>query len=94
MIVVSDELVAAARRLAELRAAAAQIEREEKQIRGLIMEVLGEDDRGITSSGAPVVHVQIQNRRGVNRDKLEAMYPEIFVEVVEETVVRVLKIDL
>ena len=94
MIVVSDELVAAASRLQELRTAAAQIEREERQVRGLIMEALGDDVEGITASGARVVHVQIQNRRGVNRDKLEAMYPDVFAEVVEETAVRVLKIDL
>jgi hypothetical protein len=94
--VVSDVVIAAAARLKELRAEVAALEREEKQIRHLIMVEIEEDEdqRGLTASGAPVVHIQEQHRRGVNREKLEAMFPTIFEQVMEETVVRVLKIDL
>lgn len=94
--VVSDVVIAAAARLKELRAEAAAIEREERQVRSLIMEAIEEDEDhvGLTGSGAPVVHLQIQHRRGVNRDRLEAMFPTVFEQVVEETEVRVLKIDL
>lgn len=94
--VVSDVVVAAAERLKELRAEVASLEREEKQIRAVIMEAIEEDEDhvGLTGSGAPAVHIQIQHRRGVNRDRLEAMFPTVFEQVMEETEVRVLKIDL
>jgi len=94
--VLPETVVEAVARLKELRAAAAQIEREEKQARALIMAAIEDDEdlRGLTASGAPAVHVVEQHRRGVNRDKLEAMFPTVFEQVMEETTVRVLKIDL
>lgn len=94
MKILSEDIIESVRRLQEIRAERARLEREGDQLRDLILNVLGEDDKGLTASGAPAVHVQVQNRRGVNRDRLEAMWPEIFEQVVEETEVRVLKITL
>ena len=94
--VLPETVVEAVARLKELRAAAAQIEREEKQARALIMAAIEDDEdlRGLTASGSPVVHVQVQYRRGVNKEKLEALFPTVWEQVVEETEVHVLRIDL
>jgi len=47
--------------------------------------------RGMTASGSGV-YIQIQNRKKVNSKKLEALYPDVYGEVTEDTVVQVLKL--
>jgi hypothetical protein len=93
-VVLSDSIIDSARELRRIRDQLGKLKRSETQLRDSIMSALDGAPRGLTASGMPVAHVETQHRRGVSRDKLEAMYPEVFEAVMEETEVKVLKIDL
>lgn len=92
--VLPDSIIEAARELQKLRAELGTMKRRETQLRDTILLNLGDEDHGLTASGAKVVHIDVQHRRNVNRDKLEALYPDIAAEVLEETEIKILKIDL
>jgi hypothetical protein len=47
---------------------------------------------GITASGAPLVRIVQSTRRSVDGKKLEALYPDVYNEVMKETTVE--KLDI
>lgn len=51
-------------------------------------------DVALTASGDPAYHLVRSERTGVNREKLEAKYPEVYADVVEVTEVVRVDIDL
>jgi len=93
-VVLSDELIEAVRELQALRIQQSQMRARENKLREQLMLALGEELRGITASGTPAVHVEIQHRRKIDRGRLEAMFPEVFDKVFEEAISAVLKVDL
>lgn len=92
--VISETAIAAASRLKGLREDKAMLEKEMDRLRDVILQSLGDDTVGLTASGSKAVHIQVQNRRTINRDKLNALYPEVFEDVAEDNEVRIVKIDL
>lgn len=91
-----DELVEVASALKEVRREAADLKKRENALRDRVLRELQHRavDRALTASGAPLVHLERQHRRGVNKDRLEAMFPEVFEACLEESEVVVLKVDL
>jgi predicted transcriptional regulator YheO len=86
-----DSVVAElAHRLATLRATRHDIEAEEQSIRSAIidhLEATGES-QVFTASGQVAATLRISVRSGINRAKLEAVYPEVFADVVTATRVK------
>lgn len=91
--VLPDQIVEAVQELKEIRATAAQLKKRETNLRDQILMALDGNDRGLTGSGAQVVHVETQHRRTVNSAKLQAMYPDAYDDCTSETTVTVLKTD-
>lgn len=92
--VLPDEIIAAAMELKEVRAQEAVLKRRDEDLRDQIIKALEGTTTGLTASGAKAVHTITQHRRGVNTAKLEALFPEVFNQVMEEKESVVLKIDL
>lgn len=91
----SDEQL---QKVCELRNKREEISLLQKDVDVLRAELLDmlEDastDSALTASGAAAMHVTAQIRRGVNSSKLEAMYPDVYEEVMEEKTSMVLKVD-
>lgn len=90
--VFSDSDVELTRQLAEARKNKRDWEKVEERVKGQIRQVLGDRRSAITAGGAPVLTINVSTRRGVDAKKLEALYPDIYEEVMKETTVE--KIDL
>jgi hypothetical protein len=84
------DIVMLSNRLGHLRAAKRDIEAEEQSIRTAIidhLEATGES-QVFTASGQVAATLRISVRSGINRSKLEALYPEVFANVVTATRVK------
>jgi hypothetical protein len=84
------DIVMLSNRLGHLRAAKRDIEAEEQSIRTAIidhLEAAGES-QVFTASGQVAATLRISVRSGINRSKLEALYPEVFANVVTATRVK------
>jgi predicted phage-related endonuclease len=91
--VLTDDQMELVAQLLMVRDDRKQAEKEEKELREKLLAQMGEATVGLTASGMAVVEIQIQHRRNVNRAKLEAMYPEVFADVVEPSEVRQVKLN-
>ncbi len=82
------EVVETLRSAREAKAAATK---EEKEARGILMALLHNAgaQQGLTASGQGV-KISTQERTSISRDKLEAIYPEVYDKVVETKEVEVL----
>lgn len=78
--------------LKDARAAKAEAEKREKQVREKLIGILSQRGatQAITASGEGV-YIQQQQRHSVNGKKLEAMYPDIYQEVMSINNVTILK---
>lgn len=95
--VLGPGMVELARELKELRAQASANKKRQDEIRAQLLEVFeGDDvaDTAVDEDGRPVAHVERGPREGINKDRLEAMFPGVYEEVKEETESAVLKIDI
>ena len=84
------DIVMLSNRLGHLRAARRELEAEEETIRHAIidhLEAAGES-QVFTASGQVAATLRISVRSGINRSKLEALYPEVFANVVTATRVK------
>lgn len=91
----ADEEVGLVRRLAEARAAQSQwkkIEAELKKELRLKIDAQG-TNMALTASGAPAFYIRYSVREAPDKDKLEALYPEVYAAVLVETTVETLVID-
>lgn len=91
----SSPLLQKAQELRDKRAAIASLQKDVDELRQELLAALEDasTEHAITASGAAAFHVQLQLRRKVNADKLEALYPDVYEAVFEESSSQVLKID-
>lgn len=89
-ITLTEEEMEAVDELRHLRSERADIADREKVLRAEILQRLGDADRAMTASGAPAVKLRRQVRRSVDGKALEALYPDIYAEVMSESDVIVL----
>lgn len=89
----TDELAEYVEELEDARAAKKRASDREQKARGVLVAALKEAgaEKGLTASGSGV-QLQIQFRKTVSGKKLEAMFPEIYEQVVSENEVEVLKL--
>lgn len=89
----TDDLAEFLEELEDARAAKKRAAERESAAREVIVAALKEAgaNRGLTASGSGV-QLQIQHRKTVSGKKLEAMFPEIYEQVVSESEVEVLKL--
>jgi hypothetical protein len=94
--VLTDEEGELIRRLAEARSARSQWEKEEKALRGQVITALRGHNasRAMLASGAPAAHITKTVRHSVDSKKLQALYPDVYADVIRETEVETLNIDL
>lgn len=90
-VVLADNELALVRELRETRQWKRKLEARENELRKTLLEKVGDRDRGLTAAGATVLQVQRQHRTGVDRKRLEALYPEVYEDVCTESEVVVLK---
>jgi len=90
----SDDLVEKVGELKALRAWMATAKKAADQLRDEILQELGDADKAITDQGTPVVHVERSTKSVPNTKKLQALYPEVWNAVLEESERVTLKIDL
>lgn len=93
-MIVDESFEQLAIELKQARADMAKLKKTEDQIRSAMLRRLGDETRALTASGGPVAHVEIQSRTTVNRNKLQALYPDVYDACTGETEVHVLRIDL
>lgn len=67
---------------------------QESKIRDELLARLNGAPRALTADGREAVTATVSSRRTVNRKRLEAMYPDVFDAVVDETEVVTVKITL
>lgn len=92
---ITDEQADILRQLGEARLHKGEWEKIEKTLRSQALQIIKGDGDGlvaITASGAPVARINVSSRRTVDAKKLEALYPDIYEEVVKETPIE--KIDI
>jgi hypothetical protein len=91
-------MIEAALELRKVRSELSTLRARESSLRDQLMLLVGGEDNhdgcGLTASGVKVCHIDTSMRTTVSRDKLEALYPEVFADVSGETTVRTLRIDL
>lgn len=87
MTVLTDQQVALVREIVQVRQDKNKLAKREKQLREQLLDVLtaSGDTVGITASGEQVLELEEQPRTQVNRDRLQALHPEVFDDVVEDT---------
>ena len=92
--VLNDDEADLVRRLAEARQHRGEWEKVEKALRTEVMQIVqGQGAQAaITASGAPLVRISTSTRRTVDSKKLEALYPEVYDDVMKETTVE--KLDI
>lgn len=90
--VLTDEELKLVNELDEVRTQQKGLKARESELRSKILGALGEKTRGLTAAGSQVVNVTVQHRRTVNSQKLEALFPDVYAEVVEEKPATVLKL--
>jgi len=78
--------------LEEIRSQVKGLKARESEIRDEILGLMNDTSRGLTAAGSQIVTVQVQHRRSVNSAKLEALFPDVYAQVVEEKQATVLKL--
>jgi non-ribosomal peptide synthetase component E (peptide arylation enzyme) len=92
---ITDEQAEVLKQLGEARLHKGEWEKVEKSLRAQALQIIKGNGDGlvaITASGAPAARIVTQSRRTVDSKKLEALYPDIYAEVVKETPIE--KIEL
>ena len=95
--VLDDGLIEMAFALKRVRAEMSTLKRQEDSLRTQLLAAVDGDSGdgvGIAASGAKICHIDRSPRTTISRDKLEALYPDVFVECSGTTEVRTLRIDL
>jgi hypothetical protein len=78
--------------LREAREARHDAEFRERTARESILTLLNGESRGLTASGDVAVTVVTYQRTNVNSKKLQALYPDVYDDVIDETTVQ--RLDL
>lgn len=92
-ITLSDDLAEVFEELADARAAKSAAADREKKAREVLVAAIKDAGahQALTASGRGV-RLTVQHRKSVSGKKLEAMFPEIYEQVVSESEVEVLNI--
>lgn len=91
-VVVTDEVAQKAAEMAFIRAERSELKRREDTLRTELLAALDGAEVGLTASGALVAEVTTSERVNVDRNKLEALYPEVFAAVRSTTSVVTVKL--
>lgn len=78
--------------LEEIRSQVKDLKARESEIRSEILGMMNNSSHGLTAAGSQVITVQVQHRRTVNSTKLEALFPDVYAQVIEEKQSTVLKL--
>lgn len=78
--------------LEEIRSQVKGLKTRESEIREEILGMMNDTSRGLTAAGSQIVTIQIQHRRTVNSAKLEALFPDVYAQVIEEKQATILKL--
>lgn len=83
-ITLTDDEIEEAAALARLRTEQAKLKRESDAIRGRLLAKLrnAKAVRAVDSGGKPIVRLRVQHPERVNAHKLEALYPDVYREVI------------
>lgn len=76
--------------LKHLRAEKRVIEKQEKRLREKLMQMLDGADVAMSATGEKLMELKHQDRVGIDKSRLEALYPDVFEEVTKVTRVTVL----
>lgn len=78
--------------LEDAKAAKSEAAEREKKARDILVEALKSQgaDKGLTASGG--VSLTVTTRQSVNGKKLEAMYPEVYAEVLSVSDIETLRV--
>lgn len=80
-----DAIVANARELDDLRTAKKVIEEREGVLRAALLEFLAEKGEDAVTDGAVTISRSEYERKGIDRDKMEALYPKVLEAVTTTT---------
>jgi antitoxin (DNA-binding transcriptional repressor) of toxin-antitoxin stability system len=79
--------------LAYLRETRKQLEEREAQVRQEVLDLLAGRPTALTADGRPAARAVPTVRRNVDRQRLEAVYPDVFQDVITVSQSITLKID-
>ena len=89
-VTLTPELAEMVEDLSDVREQMKSLRGTEKELRDTLLTTLedAQATHGMTASGVQVVSLRTATRTAVDRNKLEALYPEIFEEVKKESVTK------
>lgn len=80
----TDDDVIAARRLQDIRDQIKILNAEADAIKADLLELFEEAEEGVTAAGKTVVTVTRTEKSSISRKKLEALYPTVYEECLED----------
>jgi predicted phage-related endonuclease len=90
--VLSESHLALVEELRSTREFVKKLKAREDEIRKIILQDLKDTERGITSSGVPVLTIDRQTRTRVDSNRLQALYHDVWEDCQIETTVEVLRL--
>lgn len=97
IIQLTDDQVILARRLQEIREESKILRDEETRIRSELVDLFSAADQGVTASGKSVVTITRSSTTKVSRTKLEALFPAVYDECLDEdgetTTIKIAPVD-
>lgn len=91
-VVLSDPHVALVDELRTIRDSIKVLKAREKQIRTSLLKELKDRSLGVTASGHYIIEVDRFSRRGINSDRLQALYEDVYEDCKTETTVETLRL--
>lgn len=90
-VVLSDSTLGLVNELRSIREDVKALKAREEKIRDLLLTELKGADGGVTASGEFIISIDRSPRSGINRDRLQALYPDVYRDCQTETQVQAVR---
>lgn len=91
---IPDQVLAQARELDDLRSAIKVLDKRQKVLRAALLEHLNEQDADVITDGTVSIARTVHNRTGVDKSKMEALYPKVLADVTTITPVEQVRVKV
>lgn len=91
-VVLDEDALMVALQLQAVRNDINNLKAFEKELRTELLGIVGTSPLAVDADGREVVTITTSGRRTVNRARLEALFPDVFAQVIDESEVTTVKI--
>ncbi len=93
-LIIPDAIVANARELDDIRTAKKVLEEREGVLRAAVLDFLATESVDSATDGTVSIARSTHDRKGIDRDKMEALYPKVLEAVTTTTPVTQLRVKI